>query len=70
MTCPRCQSSNVKKNGKRNGYQRYKCKTCKKTWTDSPNNRGGQCIGDRPMTEAEKKRWQRKGEMVANHQSL
>lgn len=26
--CPKCKSANIKKNGKRNGKQRYKCKDC------------------------------------------
>ena len=31
--CPDCGSSNVKKNGKFNGNQKYQCKDCKKSWT-------------------------------------
>jgi len=29
MTCPKCNSENLKKNGKRSGYQCYLCKDCK-----------------------------------------
>ena len=32
--CPSCHSSNTKKNGKRNGIQRYYCKNCEKTFID------------------------------------
>jgi transposase-like protein/IS1 family transposase len=35
MTCPHCSSENVKANGKhRNGSQRFKCRDCKKTFTE------------------------------------
>lgn len=32
--CPHCNSTYVVKNGKLNGKQRYKCKTCNKTFND------------------------------------
>jgi transposase-like protein/IS1 family transposase len=36
MVCPHCQSANVKANGKhRNGTQRFKCRDCKKTFTEN-----------------------------------
>jgi transposase-like protein len=36
MVCPHCQSENVKANGKhRNGTQRFKCRDCKKTFTEN-----------------------------------
>ena len=34
-TCPKCTSSAIKRNGHRAGRQRYKCKTCGKTFGDS-----------------------------------
>lgn len=32
--CPHCKSDSVVKNGKLNGKQRYKCKTCNRTFND------------------------------------
>ena len=31
MRCPKCGSTKFKKNGKRNGNQRYKCNVCNNT---------------------------------------
>ena len=38
MRCPKCGSTKFKKNGKRNGNQRYKCNVCNKEWSDSNGN--------------------------------
>ncbi len=35
MMCPKCSSNKYKKNGHRNGLQRYKCNECYKEWSDS-----------------------------------
>ena len=35
MTCPNCGSNKYKKNGHRNGLQRYKCNECLREWSDS-----------------------------------
>lgn len=35
MKCLYCESKNIKKNGKFNGKQRYRCKDCGKTWSES-----------------------------------
>jgi len=34
ITCPDCGSSSVKRNGKVNGQQRYRCNDCKNGWVD------------------------------------
>lgn len=50
------------KHGKdRGGFQRYKCPDCGRTFSDNPAPKvaGRKPIGDRPMTEAERKRRQR-----------
>lgn len=50
------------KHGKdRQGYQRWKCPTCGKTFSDNPQPKksGRKPISDRPMTVAERKRKQR-----------
>ena len=47
-TCPRCESSNLVKNGKnRYGNQQFRCKDCSKSGVLNPKNR---------HTEAEKER--------------
>ena len=38
MRCPKCGSKKFKKNGKRGGYQRYKCNNCNSEWSDSNGN--------------------------------
>ena len=38
MRCPKCGSEKFKKNGKRGGYQRYKCNSCNREWSDSNGN--------------------------------
>jgi transposase-like protein len=55
-TCPHCHSTSTRKNGKQGGYQAYRCNECGKAWSDSPNPKGGQCIGDKPKTQAQKDR--------------
>ena len=34
MECPRCESDQVRKNGRPNGHQRYLCKACRKQFFD------------------------------------
>jgi len=36
MECPRCESDQVRKNGRRNGHQRYLCKACRKQFFEPP----------------------------------
>ncbi|MGM9986220.1 MAG: IS1595 family transposase [Bacillaceae bacterium] len=36
--CPHCSSEHVARFGKYNGHQRYRCKCCKKTFTDTTNS--------------------------------
>ncbi|MBW4607580.1 MAG: hypothetical protein KME22_10230 [Hassallia sp. WJT32-NPBG1] len=33
-SCPSCSSTNLKRNGKQNGSQRYVCKDCGKHFTE------------------------------------
>ena len=40
LKCPACQSGHVVKMGKRNGYQRYLCRECRKSFQDSGNTPG------------------------------
>jgi transposase-like protein len=35
--CPHCESEHVVRFGKHNGRQRYRCKSCSKTFTDTTN---------------------------------
>jgi len=37
MECPRCESDQVRKNGRPNGQQRYLCKACRKQFFESAN---------------------------------
>ena len=56
MNCPHCQSNNFKKSGKTTlGYQRYICKTCGKTWSNSPHA-GRPTKYKAPMSDAERAR--------------
>ena len=41
ISCPICRSERVVKMGKRNGYQRYLCRDCRKSFQDSGNIPGG-----------------------------
>jgi len=60
MTCPHCGSLNlVKHTPTAAGSLRYRCKDCGKVYTLNKKRRGRKPIGDRAMTEAEKKRRQR-----------
>ena len=36
--CPHCHGKNFIKFGKYNGIQRYRCKTCKKTFSNTTNS--------------------------------
>jgi hypothetical protein len=36
MECPRCESDQVRKNGRPNGHQRYLCKACRKQFFEPP----------------------------------
>ncbi|MBD0342919.1 MAG: NYN domain-containing protein, partial [Microcoleus sp. Co-bin12] len=36
MVCPRCESDQVRKNGRPNGHQRYLCKACRKHFFEPP----------------------------------
>ena len=40
LNCPACSSEQVVKIGKRNGYQRYLCRGCRKAFQDSGNTAG------------------------------
>ena len=40
LNCPVCSSERVVKMGKRNGYQRYLCRECRKAFQDSGNTAG------------------------------
>jgi transposase-like protein len=40
MKCPRCSSSQVSKNGRRNGKQNYLCKQCKRQFLESYESKG------------------------------
>lgn len=44
MICPKCESDQLKKNGKQKGYQVYLCKSCRHQW-----------LPDKPKTEYELK---------------
>lgn len=57
-----CHNTTPHKHGKdRQGFQRYKCPVCGHTFTDNPKPRkaGRKPIGEKPMTDAERKRKQR-----------
>lgn len=57
-----CCNVTPHKHGKdRQGYQRYKCPICHRTFSDnpSPGKPGRKPIGDKPMSAAERKRKQR-----------
>lgn len=36
MICPRCESSNLRRSGCKNGAQRYQCRDCRRYMTDKP----------------------------------
>ncbi len=49
MKCPRCESDQLRKNGRPNGHQRYLCKACRKQFFEPP---GPQSLS-RQFTESE-----------------
>ncbi len=56
MQCPDCHSEDTRRNGRtKSGRQTYKCKACGRRFTGNPEGRPP-VMGDRPLTEAEKKR--------------
>ncbi len=56
MQCPECRSDNTRRNGRtKAGRQTYRCKDCGRRFTGNPEGRPP-VLGDRPLTEAEKKR--------------
>jgi transposase-like protein len=56
MNCPKCGYISIKNGVNRSGSQRYYCANCSKSFTDSSLKRGRPLIGERAMTEAERKR--------------
>jgi transposase-like protein len=40
MKCPRCSSTQISKNGRRNGKQNYLCKQCKRQFLESYESKG------------------------------
>jgi transposase-like protein len=64
MNCPKCSSCNVVKDGKTvSGYQSYRCKDCKKKFSESGLTGGRPTIFDKQMTGYERlKRHYRKKE--------
>jgi hypothetical protein len=53
MECPRCESDQVRKNGRRNGRQRYLCKACRKQFFEAagPHSLSRKCTETR-LSEA------------------
>ena len=53
MKCPRCESDQVRKNGRPNGHQRYLCKACRKQFFEPPGppSLSGKCTETR-LSEA------------------
>lgn len=65
MECPKCGRP-MNRNGKRSDRQRWHCPYCPANITENPGKAGNpnfKSLIGRPLTEAEKKRWQRKGEL-------
>ncbi len=54
MIHPECGGKAVKIGRNRSGSQRYKCKACGKSFSDSNRQLGRPKIGDRPLTSAER----------------
>ena len=46
VNCPYCASASVVKNGKRSGYQRFKCKGCDKSFSDTGAVHGRKASAD------------------------
>jgi len=40
MRCPQCHSSNLRKDGRQNGKQRFECKDCGRLFRDSYEAKG------------------------------
>jgi hypothetical protein len=58
--CPHCDSGDVQRYGTTTaGSVRYRCKSCKHTFTPNAAKRGRPMIGDRPLTPTEKMQRQR-----------
>lgn len=54
-----CCDRNPHKHGlDRQGFQRWKCPECNRTWSDNPEplTAGRPTLGDKPQTDAERKR--------------
>lgn len=59
--CPHCNGTTVKNGKTQSGFQRYKCKSCDKRFSESGYSDGRPPEGDRALTNAEKqKRWYEK----------
>jgi transposase-like protein len=57
MNCPSCRGVAISPHGSTPaGSQRYKCRSCNKTWVDNPKQSGAKPIGDRAMTKSERNR--------------
>jgi len=54
MIHPECGGKAVKIGRNRSGTQRYKCKACGKSFTDSDRGVGRPTVGDRAMTDAQR----------------
>ncbi|QXJ34606.1 hypothetical protein J5U22_01152 [Saccharolobus shibatae] len=50
-TCPSCNSNKVIKNGSSRGKTKYKCKTCKRTFYQTPNHKLGRDQKERILKE-------------------
>ena len=57
-----CDRASYRHGKDRQGFQRYKCPVCLKTFSDNPKPKktGRKSIGEKPMTATERKRKQRK----------
>lgn len=60
-SCPICKTTRTIRNGRIKGsnHQRYLCRACNHSWSDSPNPQGGQPLDD-GLTPAERRnKWKR-----------
>jgi transposase-like protein len=64
--CIFCGYCKIYKNGFVQGYQRYRCTSCKKTFSDSPRPVGGQRKSDEIISMAEYMRRYRKRKKLLN----
>lgn len=53
LPCPQCGASTTKHGKTSSGSQRYRCKACKITITNSGRSAGRPLIGDEPMSGSE-----------------